>query len=715
MPENRETFEPGDLPGRVDCEAIAIMRYRRRTAGAENARRRHPFITCCLLAPLLVAAEPQGYETVVTAPPPPPDRAREDPTASTSVITTDRTVRSGESLPQLLSELPGVVITRYGSLGSLATVSMRGSAPNQVAVYADGVPLDSAVTGSVDLGLVPLTAAQRIEVYRGSSPLGQGGSALGGVLSLTSEAPERSGVSAYTGLGSFATRLGGAELAGVRGGASLVGRLAALDTAADFPYRSDNRTLFDPSDDRTLRRQNNHLRQLDGALRAALDLSPRQRLWLSVSALSRRQGLPARGTDQSYAAALDRRRLAASASFETGDLLAASGHLRATGYLLLGEQRLSDPLGEVSFVARDTRDRSLTVGATALASRPLTEWFVLAALLDARHEGFSPEERIRPDRRPPGRRERGAAALAGTVHLTAIALDVSATVRAEAARDQVSPGDLFAGGPAASAPTTDLLPIARLGLLQTPHPALRLRANFGSYARLPTLFERYGNGGVIVGNPALLPERGFSADLGGSGELSRGSAHLRIDAALFAATARDLIHFEQMGYFAGYLNVARSRSVGLELAASGRLGRWARITAQTTAMDVRDRSGVSGRDGRQLPQQPRIRAYLRPELRELSLSPSLRAGLYADAELTGGRYQDPANLVRQPARLVLGAGAHLAHRPAGLRAVLSGYNLHDARAADVLEFPLPGRSFFLTLHFSYPSVERDHQGARDDS
>ncbi len=610
----------------------AVLANRRPAAGPETTCRRPSLILCFLLAPLLGpaaalpvrAAPPPRYETVVAAPPTPPDRPREDPSASASVITADRAARSAETLPQLLSELPGVVITRHGSLGSLATVSLRGSSPNQVAVYADGVPLDSAVTGSLDLGLVPLTAVQRIEVYRGASPLAHGTSAMGGTLSLTSEAPSRSRLAAHSGLGSYATRLGGLELARVDPGRSLVARVAVLDTAADFPYRSDNRTLFDPSDDRTLRRQNNQLRQLDGAARADWTLPRGRHLWLSLSVLSRRQGLAARSSDASFAASLQRRRLAASAGYTSGSP-GAGGQLRGTGYLLLGEQRLSDRLGEVAFVATETRDRSLTAGATVLGVRPLATWFLLSAMVDGRHEAFRPREEIRADRRPPGARQRVAAALAGTAHVPTLALDVIATVRGEAARDELSPGSLFGGsGGPPPAPAVQLLPIARLGLVSTPHPALRLRANLGSYARLPTLFERYGNGGLIQGNPALDPERGYSADLGLTGELAGAGGRLRLDAALFAATARDLIHFEQMGYFASYLNVAASRSAGLELAATGSLGRWARVTAQVTALDVRDRSGQSGRDGRQLPHQPRIRAYLRPELRDLPLGPTWR-------------------------------------------------------------------------------------------
>src|SRR5687767_3366443 len=115
--------------------------------GAEIARGHSHFVRSCpaaLAAGLAWLSASTGaaapYESVVTAPPRDAESPREDASASASVVTADRTPRSGEDLPQVLSELPGVTVTRTGGLGSLSTLSIRGSAANQVAVYLDGVP-----------------------------------------------------------------------------------------------------------------------------------------------------------------------------------------------------------------------------------------------------------------------------------------------------------------------------------------------------------------------------------------------------------------------------------------------------------------------------------------------------------------------------------------------------------------------------------------------
>jgi outer membrane receptor protein involved in Fe transport len=414
---------------------------------------------------------------------------------------------------------------------------------------------------------------------------------------------------------------------------------------------------------------------------------------------------------QSYATRLGRRRLALSANLESADALGAGSRLRATVYALGRQQRLRDPMGEITFVNTQTRDHSITAGATTFGSRPIgSGGLVLSALLDARHEGYLPKDLVHERQRLPGRREFGAAAVTATHWFQGPQLELLASLRGELAHDQVSPENDVSGQPAtATRPETYLQPIFRVGASQSPHPAVRLRVNAGRYARLPTLFERYGNAGNIVGNANLVPESGLNADLGVTWRTpSEGPARRLgavLDAAVFAADSKNLIHFEQKGYFAGYENVARARSFGAELSLDLQAMQVVHLFLKGTAIDARDRSGDAAHDGRRLPQLPALRAYLRPELRDLPLGRQFAVGLYGELESTSRRFQDRANDVPQRDRSIVGAGASLAYRPARLRAVFSAYNLGNQLAPDVLDFPTPGRSFFLTLQFAHSQQE----------
>lgn len=72
------------------------------------------------------------------------------------------------------------------SSSGVQTVSIRGSNANEVAVYLDGVKINSANTGVADLSQIDLYSIQRIEVLRGGSAYLFGQGNLGGVLNLSS-------------------------------------------------------------------------------------------------------------------------------------------------------------------------------------------------------------------------------------------------------------------------------------------------------------------------------------------------------------------------------------------------------------------------------------------------------------------------------------------------------------------------------------------------
>ncbi|HVR64398.1 MAG TPA: TonB-dependent receptor plug domain-containing protein, partial [Polyangia bacterium] len=331
-------------------------------------------------------------ESVVLAPPRPP-AGGEDATAATSVITADRTPRSGESLPQLLSELPGMAVTRFGGLGASAFLSIRGSTWDQVRIVVDGVPLNLASGAQIDLGSIAVGSIERIEVYRAMTPISVGTSALGGTVAITTRQPRASGAEAEAGTGSFGTRFGSASGSLAGGPARVYAAIHLLDVVGDFPYAWDNGTRNNPADDETRVRQNNEIRQGDAVVRAALALAPTRELQLSLSGLGRRQGVPGFGTHLDPEARLTTLRGIASLTYTGRDDLGPAGRLQLQAYSIVTQQQFWDPPAIISLTPADTRDRTTTFGATARAARAATPWLKLAAIADGRAEKFQPRQR----------------------------------------------------------------------------------------------------------------------------------------------------------------------------------------------------------------------------------------------------------------------------------------------------------------------------------
>ena len=289
-----------------------------------------------------------------------------------------------------------------------------------------------------------------------------------------------------------------------------------------------------------------------------------------------------------------------------------------------------------------------------------------------------------------------------TLHLAVIP-----SLRLEAAKDTITRPERYRLMGADSQPTTYWLPNARLALVQWASERLTLRANLGRYGRLPSTIERYGNTGQLLGNPNLVPESGTNADVGANWTRKGERLRLSLDGALFSTWARDLIAFRQVGTYMRPGNVGRARILGAEASATIDWRRRFRFVGQTTLTDARDLEEVSGSYGKQLPHRPRLRAYARPELRNLALAGRWRWGLYADLDATSGNYLDSSNLVEVNPRVLFGAGGQVSAPHWGLRLVASAQNLANTPVVDFTGYPLPGRSVFLTLQWSTPDTNKE--------
>lgn len=142
-------------------------------------------IALCAAMPAL-AQDIALDEIVVSANKAQNERARTG--VSVSVVTAEDLEQSAEtSLAGYFARLPGVTVTRNGPMGTTASVRLRGTAPQFTAVYVDGIRVDdpSGTQVSFNFGALLPSGIQRIEVLRGSHSALYGGSAVGGVINIT--------------------------------------------------------------------------------------------------------------------------------------------------------------------------------------------------------------------------------------------------------------------------------------------------------------------------------------------------------------------------------------------------------------------------------------------------------------------------------------------------------------------------------------------------
>lgn len=146
----------------------------------------------------------------------------EQVTTSLSVLTDDDlAVRMSPNPADQLRAVPGVAVSRSGSLGGLTQVRLRGAEANHTLVLFEGLEISDPVTGDTDFGLLTALPAGKIEVLRGTGSPIYGSDPIGGVVSIS--AGEARGVSAFAEAGSFGTVNGAAGWRGERFGAAISG------------------------------------------------------------------------------------------------------------------------------------------------------------------------------------------------------------------------------------------------------------------------------------------------------------------------------------------------------------------------------------------------------------------------------------------------------------------------------------------------------------
>ncbi|HZL21110.1 MAG TPA: TonB-dependent receptor [Polyangia bacterium] len=642
------------------------------------------------------------FQTVVTGPTPVPNTPREDRAAAVSVVLPSDSPRAYDDLASLLLQVPGVTVARTGASQAFTSITLRGSNPDQVSIYIDGVPLNIAEGGGVDVATLPLGDVERVEVYRGTTPLAFGESALGGIISITTRTPGLTRATLRAGVGSFGTRFADAT------GGKRLGRLRlylgahVFSSDGDYPLNY-NLTNFDLANAIDAVRQNNDTLEGNGVLRAGLTLTGRRTLTLGLIGFARAQGLPGPTNNLALHARFHTVRGLGTLRYDSRDDLGPGGRLSAEAFVSVERDRLLDPDGEIENRGPlAVHETTVSTGGRMHAARPFGGWGRAAIVLEGRRETYTPENEINAAAAGiPAHRLVGVAGSELALHVRRLDLEIVPSARVEGMRDVVT-GQNGAGQFLPAGPAIDrALPTYRLALVRPLSASATMKANVGRYAHAPSFLEFYGDGTQrLLGNPGLVPEEGTNADL--ALWIDRAGPHVAIASrtTLFGALADDLIYWvPSVAGPSRAENLNAARIYGLEEELQLALGRHGRLVAQATTLVADDESDSPTTRGKQIPHHPPVSAYARPELVHVALPRGLELAAYADAALIAGAYADPANVRRVPAQVLLGAGAALIWPRAGLRLTASALNLTSLASWDFNYWPLPGRTLFLALAY----------------
>lgn len=161
------------------------------------------------------------------------------------------------SVAEHLAATAGVSVRRMGGPGDFSTLSIRGSTSTQVALYLDGVLLNGASVGTVDLSTLQVGDLERIITYRGAAPLSLGPDGMFGAVHLISRRPQGAAFRAQAAIGSFFSRQLSVSASFGNSEGSLNLSATYSGKRGDFLYRDNAGTPLTLADDRDLPRRNN--------------------------------------------------------------------------------------------------------------------------------------------------------------------------------------------------------------------------------------------------------------------------------------------------------------------------------------------------------------------------------------------------------------------------------------------------------------------------
>lgn len=614
-----------------------------------------------------------------------------------TVITRDAFEGKVESLSEVLEKEAGIQVRRSGGLGSFSSVSLRGSSSEQVMVFMDGVLLNDASGGGVDLSNIALADVAAIEVFRGVTPVNFGKASVGGVVNIkTRRAREGLEASVSAGAGSFDTYTASAFLNHKPGKWDYLLSADYMVSENDFEFLNDKGTSFNPDDDVVEERINAGFDRTNLLAKLGYDLSETARLDLVNQFFNKNQELPDWRNTPGTRTAFDTLRNITTLKLTADEVTPL--HLNTAAQLIWSwkEEAYDDRLGQIGLGRQHTRDTTTRFGGNLFA-----EWLAdantLSLMLDYQHEEYEPEERLNPRTPSDSARDYLSAGVQNTFLLFDARLGITPALRYTWIDDELKSTVGAHGATLAEISRTEDDFSPQVGVKFQPNEWLTVRSNLAKYVREPSFFELFGDRGFFLGNPELAAEEGVNFDIGFAVNhrfetpwLSRLSAEI----AYFHGDVENLISrsFDARGVGKS-VNIAESEIYGWETELRADLLHYFRLIGNATWQETENQSPIGAFDGKQLPGRF-ARSYL---ARLEGIFGSVR--IWAEYLRDENMYYDTANLLPAEDKETMNLGASWLFRD--LLLTFEARNIQDNQYEDFNGFPMPGDAYYVTAKYSW--------------
>ena len=613
-----------------------------------------------------------------------------------STITRDEFEGKMENLSDVIESQAGIQVRQSGGLGSFSTVSMRGASSDQVMVFMDGVLLNDASGGGVDLSNIALADVDSVEIYQGTSPINFGKTSIGGVVNIQTRRSKKGfNANAIAGYGSFNTRKLSAFINHKPGKWDYLISADYMDSDNDFEIDNDNGTPDNPLDDRTEDRNNAQFDQANVLARLGLDFTPKARIDVTNKWFSKNQGIPSWNNSPRAETELDTERNISTLKLTLNDVTPLHLNTSTQVDYLVKQEVYDDADNHIGLGRQKSR-----YDTDRLSGRFFAEWLTdrhaLRLTVDALNETYEAENELSGEKTNDSDRRSFSAGIQDTVFFANDRLSITPAVRYTHISDDFSAdGDALGIDPVDDSRTNDHF-MPQIGVKFQASDHVTVKSNLARYYREPSFFELFGDRGIFLGNPELEAETGVNFDIGlqyfrqwSEGRLNRLSAK----AVYFYSQVDDMITRTYNARGIGKAdNISEASINGIETRISAEVFENLRLIGQYTFQDAENKSRIASFDGNQLPGKFRHSWLGRIEYNWRQLK------LYTEYINESDMYYDSANLLEAPTKTEVNCG--LSYLMDSWRISLEAKNIGDDRYEEFNGYPLPGRSFFASIKYS---------------
>ncbi len=596
------------------------------------------------------------------------------------------------TIADVISKESGIQTRQSGGFGGFSSLSIRGSTSEQVLVFLDGMLLNSAAGGGVDLGTLSLTSVDHIDIYRGATPLSLGSASIGGAINInTLDAHAISIYQVSVGAASFNTQRYTLNFSSTTNKLAYLIAAEHFESENDYRFLSGTKTRFNTLDDFEAHRNNNQFKQNSMLAKLGYSIDQNSRLDIMTQWSQKDKGIPSWNNHPDTRTTLKNQRWQTQLRLINNNLGPYRVNLSHELKYMLVKEEYDDRQSQVSLTQQHHYNQTSTLNARQYAEIT-SNGQLLGVNFELSKQRYTPKDLLGIKNYIASTRNKLSIGLDYKHFLLENSLIINPAINTTWSKDSRY-----------SRQTSDKTGISnrylepRVGVKHYLTNNWTIKYNLGRYIREPSFLELYGTQGLFKGNESILNEEGTNFDIG-----------LELDARNIHPGIEQLSW--QIVYFQSFIdnqiartynsrgvgtstNIERVRIRGVENTLHLTLFEWLSLKMNNTWQDPINLSKSQNTYKKQLPGRFRDSHNLRLESKHRHLTP------YVEYTYNKSMFYDTANNLSASNRELVNMGLNWLYGP--LSGSIEVTNVSNQRYDDFEFQPQPGRAYHASVKYEF--------------